>query len=130
MLIGKVAVLHAGRIKPLDTVAREEVKQIYSRETIKLHDPAEEIDKIIDPAAAARKGGGATRGELGPGGCVHRLEHRAGILGRTAVHSGGLSPATARAHGRNDCEATQGDRRKVDDFRRRESSTGKARGGA
>jgi ABC-type transport system involved in cytochrome c biogenesis permease subunit len=54
-LIGKVAVLHAGRIKPLDTVAREEVKQIYSRETIKLHDPAEEIDKIIDPAAAARK---------------------------------------------------------------------------
>ena len=53
--IGKVAVLHAGRIKPLDTVAREEVKQIYSRETIKLHDPALEIDKIIDPAAAARK---------------------------------------------------------------------------
>jgi ABC-type transport system involved in cytochrome c biogenesis permease subunit len=53
--IGKVAVLHAGRIKPLDTVAREEVKQIYGRETIKLHDPADEIDKIIDPAAAARK---------------------------------------------------------------------------
>jgi ABC-type transport system involved in cytochrome c biogenesis permease subunit len=54
-LIGKVAVLHAGRIKPLDTVAREEVKQVYGRETIKLHDPAEEIDKIIDPAAAAQK---------------------------------------------------------------------------
>ena len=53
--IGKVAVLHEGRIKPLDTVAREEVKQIYGRETIKLHDPAEEIDKILDPADAARK---------------------------------------------------------------------------
>ena len=48
-LIGKVAVLHAGRVKPLDTVAREEVKQIYGRETIKLYDPAHEIDKILDP---------------------------------------------------------------------------------
>ena len=28
--------MHEGRIKPLDTVAREEVKQIYTRETIKL----------------------------------------------------------------------------------------------
>ena len=46
-----MAVLHEGRIKPLDTVAREEVKQIYGRETIKLHDPAEEIDKILEPAA-------------------------------------------------------------------------------
>ena len=53
--LGKVAVLHEGRIKPLDTVAREEVKQIYGRETIKLHDPAEEIDKIVDPAVGARK---------------------------------------------------------------------------
>ncbi len=52
--LGKVAVLHEGRIKPLDTVAREEVKQIFGRETIKLHDPAEEIDNIIDPAAAAK----------------------------------------------------------------------------
>ena len=31
-----MAVLHEGRVKPLDTVAREEVKQIYGRETIKL----------------------------------------------------------------------------------------------
>ena len=36
--VGKLAVMHAGRIKPLDTVAREEVKQIFGRETIKLHD--------------------------------------------------------------------------------------------
>jgi len=55
-LIGKVAVMAEGRIKPLDTVAREEVKQIYSRETIKLHQPAEEIEKMLDPAASAGKG--------------------------------------------------------------------------
>ncbi len=54
-LLGKVAVMHEGRVKPLDTVAREEVKQVYSRETIKLHDPREEIAKILDPEAAARK---------------------------------------------------------------------------
>jgi ABC-type transport system involved in cytochrome c biogenesis permease subunit len=34
--LGQVAVMEAGRIKPLDTVARHEVKQIYGRETIKL----------------------------------------------------------------------------------------------
>ena len=28
--------MHEGRVKPLDTVAREEIKQIYTRETIKL----------------------------------------------------------------------------------------------
>jgi len=55
-LIGKVAVMHEGRIKPLDTVAREEVKQVYSRETIKLHDPREEVEKILDPAALPGKG--------------------------------------------------------------------------
>jgi ABC-type transport system involved in cytochrome c biogenesis permease subunit len=53
-LLGKVAVLHEGRIKPLDTVAREEVKQIHGRETIKLHDPSEEIDKIIEPEGAPK----------------------------------------------------------------------------
>ncbi len=58
-LIGKVAVMHEGRVKPLDTVAREEVKQIYSRETIKLRDPREEIEKILDPSAIKRKDGSA-----------------------------------------------------------------------
>ena len=67
-MLGKVAVLHAGRIKPLDTVAREEVKQIYGRETIKLYDPADEIDKIIDPAAAARKGAERRAASWGPVG--------------------------------------------------------------
>ncbi len=36
--IGKIAVLHEGRQKPLDTLAREEVKQIFGRETVTLHD--------------------------------------------------------------------------------------------
>jgi len=54
--IGKVAVMHQGRVKPLDTVAREEVKQVYSRETIRLHDPREEVEKILDPDAANRPG--------------------------------------------------------------------------
>ena len=53
--IGKVAVMQEGRVKPLDTVAREEVKQIFGRETIKLRDPNEEIEKIIDPESHARK---------------------------------------------------------------------------
>ena len=55
-LIGKVAVMHEGRIKPLDTVAREEVKQVYGVETMKLADLREEVAKILDPEAAARKG--------------------------------------------------------------------------
>jgi len=76
-LIGKVAVLHEGRIKPLDTVAREEVKQIYGRETIKLHDPAEEIDKILDPAGAARKPDTERPVQSwGPVGAFYRLGHR------------------------------------------------------
>jgi ABC-type transport system involved in cytochrome c biogenesis permease subunit len=55
-LIGKVAVMHEGRVKPLDTVAREEVKQVYSRETIKVRDPREEIEKMLDPEGHARNG--------------------------------------------------------------------------
>jgi len=54
-LLGKVAVMHEGRVKPLDTVAREEVKQVYSRETIKLADPRNEIAEILDPEAGSRK---------------------------------------------------------------------------
>ena len=68
-LIGKVAVMHEGRVKPLDTVAREEVKQIYGRETIKLRDPKEEIETIIDPEGRARKASsGATVEKWGPVG--------------------------------------------------------------
>src|SRR5262245_16069626 len=43
--VGKVAVMHEGRIKPLDTLAREEVKQIFGRESaIKLYKPAVRLD--------------------------------------------------------------------------------------
>lgn len=38
-ILGDVAVMEAGRVKPLDTVARHEVKQIFGRETIKLTGP-------------------------------------------------------------------------------------------
>jgi ABC-type transport system involved in cytochrome c biogenesis permease subunit len=53
--VGKVAVMHAGRIKPLDTVAREEVKQVSGLETIALRDPAEEVAKVLEPAGPAGK---------------------------------------------------------------------------
>jgi ABC-type transport system involved in cytochrome c biogenesis permease subunit len=56
-LIGKVAVMHEGRVKPLDTVAREEVKQVYSKETIKLPDPREAVEKIVNPASSQAKAG-------------------------------------------------------------------------
>ena len=35
-ILGSLPMMHEGRIKPLDTVAREEIKSIYTRETIKL----------------------------------------------------------------------------------------------
>ena len=35
-ILGQLPMMHEGRVKPIDTVAREEVKQIYTRETIKL----------------------------------------------------------------------------------------------
>ena len=55
--IGKVAVMHEGRVKPLDTVAREEVKQVYSRETITLRDPRGEVEKLLDPESFEKAGG-------------------------------------------------------------------------
>ena len=35
-ILGRLGLMHEGRIKPFDTVAREEIKGIYTRETIKL----------------------------------------------------------------------------------------------
>src|SRR5579883_267078 len=54
--LGKVAVMHEGRIKPLDTVAREEVKQVYGKETVVVRDPREEVEKIVDPESFNRPG--------------------------------------------------------------------------
>lgn len=53
--IGKVPVMHAGRVKPFDTVAREEVKQVYGRESIKLGDPAAEIALFLDSKSQSAK---------------------------------------------------------------------------
>ena len=75
-LIGKVAVMHEGRVKPLDTVAREEVKQIYGRETIKLRDPNEEIEKLLDPESHARK--------AAAGSSVEKWGHLGAFVGWTA----------------------------------------------
>ncbi|MFO0892336.1 MAG: cytochrome c biogenesis protein CcsA [Isosphaeraceae bacterium] len=50
--VGKLAVMHSGRVKPLDTVAREEVKHIFGRETIKLHNAANEIVETWGPVGA------------------------------------------------------------------------------
>ncbi len=50
--LGGLPVMHAGRIKPWDTVAREEVKQIYGRESIKLVDAEGNPSETWAPSAA------------------------------------------------------------------------------
>ncbi len=49
---GKLAVMHVGRVKPLDTLAREEVKHVFSRETIKLHDASNAVVETWGPVGA------------------------------------------------------------------------------
>ena len=51
-MLGSLPVEHAGRVKPLDTVAREVVKIVYSRETIKLLGPDGEVAEYWLPVAA------------------------------------------------------------------------------
>ena len=50
--LGDVPVMASGRVKPLDTYAREEIKQLHGRETIKLRDLKDEVIAIW-PAVAA-----------------------------------------------------------------------------
>src|SRR6516165_5712042 len=50
--VGKLAMMHAGRIKPLDTVAREEVKHVFGRETIKLRDGSGDVVESWGPVGA------------------------------------------------------------------------------
>lgn len=50
--LAKLPVMHEGRKKPFDTLAREEVKQIFSRETIKLLGPGDEVTATWGPVAA------------------------------------------------------------------------------
>jgi len=55
-MVGKIAVMHEGRVKPLDTLAREEIKQIYDRQTVKLFKPAVRLDgktRTLDSLTAA-----------------------------------------------------------------------------
>ena len=61
--IGKVAVMHEGRVKPLDTVAREEIKQVYHRETMKLRGLNDEIEAIVEPQSHAKKSDAGSRVE-------------------------------------------------------------------
>jgi ABC-type transport system involved in cytochrome c biogenesis permease subunit len=50
--LARLVVMHEGRRKPLDTVAREEVKLVYSREAVKLFDPQGKVRASWGPVAA------------------------------------------------------------------------------
>ena len=50
--LGGLAVMHAGRAKPLDTLAREEVKLIFGRETLKLINDENKVIETWGPTAA------------------------------------------------------------------------------
>ena len=50
--LGQLPTMHEGRVKPLDTVAREEIKQIYTRETIKFRDAEGKVIATWSPVAA------------------------------------------------------------------------------
>jgi ABC-type transport system involved in cytochrome c biogenesis permease subunit len=45
--LGRLPVMHTGRVKPIDTLAREEVKQIFGRETVKLLEPNEKGENEV-----------------------------------------------------------------------------------
>lgn len=45
--LATLPVMHAGRKKPIDTLAREEIKQIFGRETIKLVAPTDEVETLL-----------------------------------------------------------------------------------
>lgn len=50
--LAKLPVMHEGRKKPLDTLAREEVKQIFGRETIKILGADDKVIATWGPVAA------------------------------------------------------------------------------
>jgi ABC-type transport system involved in cytochrome c biogenesis permease subunit len=49
---GALPLMHHGRVKPLDTVAREEIKQLFGLETIKLKGPDGQVTQTWSPTAA------------------------------------------------------------------------------
>ena len=119
-LIGKVAVMHEGRVKPLDTVAREEVKQVYSRETIKLHDPREEVEKILDPDSHQAQGRlrVAGRERWGPVGAFLGWTIRPEFWDDQPFILVDYLPLRTADRGRDGHGTAQGDRRQVDHPRR------------
>ena len=128
-LIGKVAVMHEGRVKPLDTVAREEVKQIYGRETIKLRDPERRDRKDPRPGEPRTQGRRRIdRRKMGARRGLPRLDGQPRVLGRPAVHPGRISPLETTDRGGDARDPAQGDRREVDDPRRRKGHSAKAGG--
>ena len=50
--VGEAAVQHNGRVKPLDTYARLQVKQVYTRENIKLLDAEGKVRETWEPLPA------------------------------------------------------------------------------
>ena len=50
--LATLPLMHRGRVKPLDTVARLEIKLIYSREQIKILDDKDKVVAVWDPIAA------------------------------------------------------------------------------
>ncbi len=50
--LARLAVMHEGRVKPIDTLAREEIKQIHGRETIKVLNEDDEVVASWEPVAA------------------------------------------------------------------------------
>ncbi len=52
--LGQLPMMHEGRVKPVDTVAREEIKLIYTRETIKLTSTKDGVETVASwsPVAA------------------------------------------------------------------------------
>ncbi len=72
--LGKVPSMHEGRVKPLDTVAREEVKQVYSRETIKLRNLDREIDRCARSGAGLEANKQREARDVGPRRRVSRLD--------------------------------------------------------
>ena len=118
--------MHEGRIKPLDTVAREEVKQIYGRETIKLHDPREEIDKILDPASWQAKVDTEWPVESwGPVGAFIGWIIVPEFWDDQPFILVDYLPLRRADHGRCGRDPAQGDRREVDHLGRRENRAGK-----
>ena len=120
--------MHEGRVKPLDTVAREEVKQVYGRETIKLRDPREEIEKILDPDGRAARPARPkwTVEKWGPVGAFLGWTVRPEFWDDQPFILVDYLPLRRRIAGRHARDAAQGDRRQVDHARRREGPPAKA----